>query len=497
MSRKQSSSYDPSKAEWSGNKITDWDASKWKQWKPKATGTDYPATMEREYLRIKWAVQQANTQLDADKVRVKLKLTSANAIGLQGTFPCKEGEVGKNGSSNKQYTISIGTMANDIGVKTAIAKARELDWQLTTKTFQWTPELLGKQAQKIPLPEQEQPAKLISELIEEYEKEFWKTHDKNRQSMNNWKNQYLKYLNKLPLQMPLSDEALTEACNKSKPNTMSRYYLVWQLKKFCNFCNFNGSKILDSYATKKPNRKKRAIPSDDEVIKGFKKIGEPLHKLTRKTAIQPEQWQWIYGMLATYGLRGHELFAVDLEAFVNPTNIHHLVTLKPELTEGTKTGERSCGIPPLHPEWVKLFDLKNVKPILLNGELDQTVGNFSEKFKKVTLGFAPYNLRHAYAIRGHKLRIPIKTMADYMGHTVQEHTGSYQKWMSEDTNIEIYKEVVLEKQAVTREDLKAENELLKAEITALKSQVASLQTENETLRKLLIEHQLEGLLTDK
>ena len=491
MSRKQSGSYDPSKAEWNGNGISEWDASKWKQWKPKATGTDYPATMEREYLRIKWAVQQTNAQLDTDKVRVKLKLTSANSIGLQGTFPCKEGEIGKNGSPNKQYTISIGTMANDAGVKTAIAKARELDWQLTTKTFQWTPELLGKQAQKIALPEQEQPAKLISELIEEYEKEYWKTHDKNsRQGKRNWEESYLQYLKKLSQDVPLSNVTLGEALTKTNPNTASRRLLVWQLRKFCDFCNFDGTKIIDSYATKIPKRKARNVPNDDEIIANFQKIGEPLPLKASKTDTQPEQWQWVYGMLATYGLRPHELFAIDLKAFTDSSNIYHLVTLKPELTEGTKTGERKCGIPPLHPEWVELFDLKNVKMPLFTSQIKNRHGTISKKFLKHKLRFTPYDLRHAYAIRGHRLRIPIRTMADYMGHTVQEHTVTYQSHMSKNTNIEIYKEVVLEKQAVTKEDLKAENKLLKAENAALKTEV-------ESLRALLIEHQLEGLLTDK
>lgn len=489
MTSKQPS-YDPRKAEWNGTKIDDWEPSKWKQWKSKATGTDYPATMEREYLRIKWAVQQANAQLDADKVRVKLKLTSASAVGLQGTFPCKEGDVGKNGSPNKQYTISLGTMANDAGVKTATAKARELDWQLTTKTFQWTPELLGKQAQKVVVSE-EKPVKLISELIKEYEKEFWKTHDKNsRQGKHNWKSEYLRYLKKLPQDVPLSNTALEEALKKTDSNTSARHRLVWQLRKFCHFCGFNETKIIDSYATKSPKCKSRNIPSDNEIVASFHKIGESLSWRAKKISTQPEQWQWVYGMLATYGLRPHELFAVDLEAFINPSNIHHLVTLKPELTEGTKTGERNCPIPPLHPEWVKLFDLKNVKMPLVANDIFTRTNMIGRKFLRDKIGFTPYDLRHAYAIRGHKSRIPIRAMADYMGHTVKEHTETYQSHMSKDTNIEIYKEVILEKQAITKDEIKAENECLKAENAALKAEV-------ESLRALLTKHQLEEVLTDK
>lgn len=192
-------------------------------------------------------------------------------------------------------------------------------------------------------------------------------------------------------------------------------------------------------------------------------------------------------MLATYGLRPHEVFAIDLDAYVCPSNKHHLLYLKPELIEGTKTGSRNCGIPPLHYEWVKLFDLKNVKPVVLIGDLSHKVSDISRKFQKSDIGFKPYDLRHAYAIRGHRLRLPIKAMSDFMRHSVQEHTQTYQRWMDKDTNIEIYEEVVIEKQVNTKDELKAENSRLKAEILELKA-------ENERLKMLLTEYKLDDLL---
>lgn len=105
------------------------------------------------------------------------------------------------------------------------------------------------------------------------------------------------------------------------------------------------------------------------------------------------------------------------------------------------------------------------------------------KFRSCEIGFRPYDLRHAYAIRGHRLRVPIKTMADYMGHTVQEHTKTYQRWMNEDANLEIYQEVVIYRQGTTKEALKERIREVEAENTALKA-------ENATLKGLLIKHQL-------
>lgn len=483
----KSSSYDPRNAEFNGIKIDDWDSSQWKQWKPKfaSSTTDYTAIAEREYLRVKYAVQQANQQLDIDKVRVKLKLSSPNAIALQGTFPCKPGDIGKNGSPNKQYHLSLGYGANDAGIKTAVSKARELDLQLTTKTFQWNSELLGKQAQKI-VAEEKQSTKLIVDLIADYEKEYWKTREKNRKSIRTWENNYIKNFNKLPQNKPLSEQSIIEAIERTNPNSSSRKQCIAQIIKLCEFSGLDAMKIIRTYAVKNIQVKRRYPPTDSEILEGYNLVGTPLHKRAGKSH-SPEQWQWIYGMLATYGLRPHEVFAIDLKAYLDPLNTKHLVYLNPTLTEGTKTGERECGIPPLLPEWVELFNLKQPKLFISNGSFYNRTGLIHGRFRTVAMKFRPYDLRHAYAIRGHRLRVPIKAMADFMGHSVEEHTKTYQKWMNKNTNIEIYEEVVIQKQTATKEELKAR-------ITELEAEVVKLRQENEVLRKQLVEQQLDDLL---
>ncbi|MEO0843115.1 MAG: integrase, partial [Cyanobacteria bacterium J06643_5] len=231
----------------------------------------------------------------------------------------------------------------------------------------------------------------------------------------------------------------------------------------------------------------RKIPSDEEVVKGFSTIGEALSIRASKEVTKPEQWQWLYGMLATYGLRPHELFAIDLQSFTDTNNKFHLVYLNPSLTEGTKTGERSCGIPPLYPHWIELFDLKNIKLPSAGGSLSNKTALIHIKFRNLGIGFKPYDLRHAFAIRGHRLQVPIKTMADYMGHTVQEHTKTYQRWMNEDTNLQIYQEVVIHRNGTSKEALKERIKELEAENLALKA-------ENESLKGILVKHRLGELL---
>ena len=487
MTGKKSEIYNPRKAEWEGMSIEQWDPSKWKQWKAKQSAKDEFVKLEREYLRVKYSLAQANLALSLDRVKVKLKLNCGKTITLQGTFPCKPGDIGKNNGCNKQYTISLGFAANDVGLKAAIAKARELDLLLMTKQFQWTSELLGKQARKLIPDKDEIPVKTIGELIEDYQEEFWKTHEKNRQGFKTWDSHYLRHLKKLPQEVPLSQDALESALKNTRPSSNSRFYLVWQLKKFCQFCEFDGDKIINSYATPLPEPTLRQIPSDEEIVQGFSTIGGALSSYSSKDVTLPEQWQWIYGMLATYGLRPHELFAVDLVSFRDSNNKFHLVYLNPSLTGGTKTGERSCGIPPLYPHWVELFDLKNIKLPQVGGSLSNKTALIQIKFRNNGIGFKPYDLRHAFAIRGHRLQVPIKTMADYMGHTVQEHTKTYQRWMNEDTNLQIYREVVIHRNGTSKEALRERIKELEAENFALKA-------ENESLKGILIQNRLGELL---
>lgn len=483
------STYNPSHAIYEGVSIDKWDASLWKQWKVKSPKSDEEAALEREYLRIKLAIKTANSALALERVKVKLKFTSYKSIGLQGTFPCKPGEMGKNGAANKQYTISLGFTANDVGVKAAVAKARELDLLLVTKQFVWTADLLGKQGQVIKSG-LTKSQKSIGELIADYEQEFWKTHERNRQGIRTWESHYLRHLKKLPAHKSLSLEALEISLSTTRPNSSARFFLIWQLKKFCEFCQFDGQRLIDSYATPKPNPSLRKIPEDEDIIAGFAKMGTPLSPYTSKDNLTfPDQWQWVYGMLATYGLRPHELFAIDLDAFTHPSNTLHLVTLNPELTQGTKTGERNCGVPPLYPEWVDLFDLKTIKIPPLGGTFNNRTAKLHTRFRNLNLGFRPYDLRHAYAIRGHRLRVPIKTMADYMGHTVNEHTKTYQRWMSADTNLEIYREVVIQKLGTTKE-------AMKERIRELEAQVLALKAENSSLRGILSKYNPEVLEGD-
>ena len=103
-----------------------------------------------------------------------------------------------------------------------------------------------------------------------------------------------------------------------------------------------------------------------------------------------------------------------------------------------KTGARE--VLPFMPEWIKIFDLKNQNSLELlklrtdkiktSSQLTIIVDKNSQWFKRLGLGFKPYDLRHACAIRAHLQGIPLKAAADNLGHSIEMHTKVYQKWFS-------------------------------------------------------------------
>lgn len=439
---------------------------------------EYPAQQKKRQLAVEHVEKKLverlatiNTRLKQDNVKVSVQRQGSSLV-LECTLPVKPGKTSKHGRPNEQTKISLGIPFSVDGLKTAEEEARELGTLIARKTFVWNEKYLGKQAVKTEV------VPTIGELLEQFESKYFEKRKKTRQSENTFKTHLLFLKRFLCLSDLLTKETILKVLQKTESGTSSRTHLTSAMSVFCNTFNFefNFKGYKDGY---KPE--KRIIPTDKE-------IEEKFHNFEQETYRKDFQWQayqWIYGMLATYGLRPHEVFAIHIEDFTNPSNTLHEVRLDETTTEGVKTGERT--IFPLHPEWVELFDLKNVKILENKRSFKSKTESISKSFLKTKIGFSPYNLRHAYAIRGHELGIPIKEMADNMGHSVDMHTKTYQKYMTMDTRRIVYQNAI--NKATEAKVEQTEMELLKAENARLKAEV-------EQLRALLTERQLNKLLSD-
>jgi integrase len=149
--------------------------------------------------------------------------------------------------------------------------------------------------------------------------------------------------------------------------------------------------------------------------------------------------------------------------------------------QDTKTGYRE--VIPFVPQWIELFDLKNPKALkILDKKTSQIISvkninsmrrDISRWFRKIGIEFQPYDLRHACAIRSHLQGIPVKAAADNLGHTVDEHTKTYQRWFGMENRKKAFGEVISQKSTI---------ELQKNEILALRMENERLRLEVERLK---------------
>jgi integrase len=127
---------------------------------------------------------------------------------------------------------------------------------------------------------------------------------------------------------------------------------------------------------------------------------------------------WYFGMMATYGLRPHE---VEGSRLIEKDYC--------QISDSTKTGFRT--VVPVPREWVERFRLRDrrLRPGGVPGERPDAVSKWLHKeLRRLGLPWRPYALRHAYAGRLWKQggsRLDIYTAARLMGHTPQQHANTY------------------------------------------------------------------------
>ena len=133
-------------------------------------------------------------------------------------------------------------------------------------------------------------------------------------------------------------------------------------------------------------------------------------------AQEPARWYW--GMMATYGLRPHEVEgAVLIERDLC------------QVADGTKTGFRT--VVPLPREWAKRWQLRErrLRPRLAEVDRPDAAGKWlSVQVKRQGIPWRTYALRHAYAARLWReggARLDLYTASRLMGHTAQQHAKTY------------------------------------------------------------------------
>lgn len=336
-------------------------------------------------MDISGKLRQVNGRLRASKVGVTVE-QSGDRLRLRATLPPKP-----NSSivDSHQQRISLGLLANPAGLKQAEKEARLVGAQLAAREFDW--QRWGQLGTNLS----------CGDALSKFERHYLA----NGGSRETWEGDYLKALRKLPKDATLTPELLTVLVEGTQANSRSRVRVCMAAGAIAKFAgiDFDAAKLRGSYSPAKVAP--RELPSDEA-------IAQQRHQLTNPA------WRWVFGVMACYGLRNHEVFHLDLAAF--PVV---------RVLQGTKTGAREVW--PCYPEWADQWQLgTRVLPGVNLERSNSALGHSVTEYLSPLLPFAPYDLRHAWAVRTLLFGWPVELSARQMGHSVEIHTRTYQRWIT-------------------------------------------------------------------
>ena len=336
-----------------------------------------------------YSLAAVNEQLKIAKSKVKLQVRGEK-IWVQGTFPPKPGS---DRPCAYQQQFTLGLPSNEDGFRRAEKEASLISAELINKEFRWEKYLKPDR-----LPENKPCAQWIAEFREHY-------LARHEMKPSTWKGDWAGKYNRLPQNEPLTVEMMKALIFKTDPHTRNRLETCRKFQHLADFAKLE-AKFLEFEGSYGPSKvKDRDIPSDETIAAQWGQI--------KNTG-----WRWVYGMMAAFGLRDHEVF------FCEWTD-GGLQVLK------GKTGPRLV-FQPLYPEWVDEWDLKTViRPKIQDADdlySKQQLGTkVARAFNRQGVPFTPYDLRHAYGIRTSLFNLQVPDAAKLMGHSPKVHLERYHK----------------------------------------------------------------------
>ncbi len=359
-----------------------------------------------------------NTHFASKGIKLRIE-PRGNRLGLRGPLPC-------NGSpeKSKSQRISLGLPFNAEGLAQAEKSVQLISLQLEHQQFNWDAWLSKK-----PRNNTKENNIMIKEGIKKFELHFFKPSKKGKSlasANTNWNSAYKPYLRRLEKQAKKKDynhkkDLFIETLLSYSENTRSRLQCGTVLQSFAKYLNISLPEDWKEKACGYGLHKAqfRDLPNDNLIIQTFNKIPNA-------------KWKLVFGLMATYGLRNHEVFFCDFSSLTKKRD--KVLRVLPN----TKTGEHQSW--PFHPDWVEKFDLfklgedenslPNVNRSLDTTTLQKVGRRVSEQFHRYKIPFTPYDLRHAWAIRTIHMGLPDTVSARMMGHSVAIHTRTYHHWIT-------------------------------------------------------------------
>ncbi len=361
------------------------------------------------------AITKLNHRLKAARLGLQVE-RRGDRLSLRGTLPPRPGSAKQR---RHQQRIPLGLPATKPGLKQIEQEAKIIAARLIEHRFDWSDYLAPSQT-----PEPEGAS--LEERIAQFQAAMMAQAGPDTAALasckTTWAKAYAPYLNKLAAQVAQSPsqslaEAIVAVLEGYPPHSRSRQVGYTALKAFAAYQQIDLPTDLDSLWGRYGGRQaqRRHLPSDQDIVAWYDRIANP-------------GWRYVYGLMATYGLRNHEVFFCD-RTLLTSGDLEARITV----LETTKTGLHDVW--PFYPAWVEQFNLRQTILPAINTDLKQTtlqrIGQqVTTQFRRYQVPFSPYDLRHAWAVRTIHFGLPDTVAARMMGHSVAIHTRTYHRWIT-------------------------------------------------------------------
>ncbi|KEF43211.1 MAG: integrase [Cyanobium sp. CACIAM 14] len=377
-----------------------------------------------------------NERLACSGIALRLEIRQRR-LGLRGPLPCSKGT-----AARPVQRISLGLPVTAAGVAAALTQLEAVQATLTQGSFRWDrwrrrPAAVASAAtapDTEPTSIPSEAAGKVAPLLASFEAAFFADPRRRRRpagSRSTWSGAYRPYLRRLA-ELAASDDAATAAPAIDAAlleRVLESYPLASRSRQQCGIALGALARHLELELP--PDWRDRSGGYGLHVAR-FRGLPSDARILELVEAIPNPRWRLAYGLMATYGLRNHEVFFCDLSALA-PGGDRVLRVLPT-----SKTGEHQVW--PFQPDWVERFDLERlghdagglprVCTDLRRTTLQQVGRRVAEQFRRYGLPITPYDLRHAWAVRTIHIGLPDTVAARMMGHSVAIHTRTYHHWIT-------------------------------------------------------------------
>lgn len=375
---------------------------------------------------IEAALTEQNALLSAAGIGLRFE-KRGERLGLRGPLPCRKGR-----AAHPVQRISLGLPATIEGLEQAKAQLKDVLRQLQHQRFDWSFwARQGNPGSKVLLEANggSQVRAGFAPVIQDFEAAFFRDPRRRRNpsgAKTTWTSAYRPYLRRmaalaeesgLPLDRKLFEEVLESYETTSRSRQQCGTALAALARHRAIALPEDWSERAAGYGLHAAQF--RRLPSDSEIVEGLERVPNPA-------------WRLAYGLMATYGLRNHEVFFCDLSALAPGGD--RVIRVLPT----SKTGEHQVW--PFQPDWVERFGLEQlgeapqllpqVSTDLRRTTLQQVGRRVAEQFHRYGLSHTPYDLRHAWAVRTIHIGLPDTVSARMMGHSVAIHTRTYHHWIT-------------------------------------------------------------------